>query len=649
MLTRTAGLVVVVLLVATGSARAQSGQELYQQGVAKAQLGDYDDAIKIFDRITREASGNRPLVAKAKLQMVDCWLKQGNAKALDLLNDVYKNYRDMPEVIGEARRLDGRTNRVSRLTDKDVLVVPEFSNTTGDAAFDVALRQALVFQIEQSPFLRIMDGEQMQQALRFLGRPVDTRLTKAVAHDVCVREQEKATLEGSISKVGNTYLVTLEAFNCQYGMTALAREQATAKEKDGVLKAVADAATGMRVKLGESLSSIESVSRTYADGTRVTTSSLEAFREFALGEAEYFKGSELIAVAHYRRATELDPAFAMAFGIAGSLYRNLFQTSEANEFFDRAYALLDHVSSERERLWITRWHYERLGELDKVLKTLELLTRAYPRDAIAHGDLGALYKQNRENEKALLEYQAEIREAPRAWSSYRSLAEFYMTLDRIDDAKDLVDKAISSGMDAPALHKVLLRIATVRNDRAAKEREWAWFAGKPEEFDVLPDQARELFADGQPRKSREVLARARLLTERAGLDGQTYQRLERQIELLQAGTFPLSLGARGNNNNNNVEREQLTLYGNALTLLSERKADEAAAEFQKIQVPLGVPLARLLYVFARVGLARSFAMAGDTARAGKAYEEFFTLWKNAEPDVPLLLDARREYAALHQP
>jgi hypothetical protein len=91
------------------------------------------------------------------------------------------------------------------LTDRDVLVLADFTNTTGDTAFDGALRQALAFDLEQSPFLKIIDDEEVNQTLQLMGRPAGQRITNDIAHEVCVREGQKATMGGSIASLGKTY------------------------------------------------------------------------------------------------------------------------------------------------------------------------------------------------------------------------------------------------------------------------------------------------------------------------------------------------------------------------------------------------------------------------------------------------------------
>jgi eukaryotic-like serine/threonine-protein kinase len=527
------------------------------------------------------------------------------------------------------------------LTDKDVLVLADFTNSTGDPAFDGALRQALTFQLERSPFLRIMDAAQVNQALQLMGRSPGERITNEMAREICFREREKATLGGSIAALGRTYLLALEAMNCQTGQT-LAREQAEAQDKEHVLEALAKAATGMRAKLGESLGSIQGLDRLYAQGLEITTGSLEALQAFSVGNTEFsVKGSSANAIPHIRRATEIDPNFAMAFLVGSIMYGNVGDTAQAREFAEKAYALIDRVRSERERLWILAEHYRRTEQRDKFEETYELITRAYPRDAQAHGNLAIEYARRGESEKALTEYQAAVREAPRVVNLNQNLVGAYLRLERVEDAQAALDAAFERGMDIPVLRLQRLRIAYIEGDQAAAEKQIQWFVGKPEEYMAVMAQAENALVLGQPRKARELLGRTANLHQAKGQSAA----MSAQIGLLSSGGPPPLPPGSTKAPVAGIAESPLFLYANGNTLLAAGKGNEAAAEFQKILDHKAANWS-VLDPLAYLGVARGMGKAGDTARAKKAYQDLFALWKDAEPDLPLLLAARKEYAAL---
>src|SRR6267378_1380709 len=239
------------------------------------------------------------------------------------------------------------------LTEKDTILLTDFVNTTGDSVFDGTLKQALAVQLGQSPFLNIFSEDRMREALKFMGRSPDERVTRDVGREICQRQGLKAMLVGSIASLGSHYVISLEALNAHTG-DAIAREQVEAESKEKVLHALGEAAMKLREKLGESLQSIQKFD---APIEQATTSSLEAFKAFSLGVEQQLKGKFLEAIPFFKRATEIDPNFALAYARMASMYYNSRQFDLAAEASQRAYELRDRVS-ERERLYISAGYYD---------------------------------------------------------------------------------------------------------------------------------------------------------------------------------------------------------------------------------------------------------------------------------------------------
>jgi serine/threonine protein kinase len=149
-----------------------------------------------------------------------------------------------------------RSTRGPHLTERDTILLSDFVNTTGDPVFDEALKPALAVSLQQSPFLSLVSNEQVQETLRYMGRPPNTPLTQDVTREVCQRTQSKAMLMGTISELGSQYVIALEAVNCFTG-ALLVRVGADATAKENVLAALGKAASELRGKLGESLASIQ--------------------------------------------------------------------------------------------------------------------------------------------------------------------------------------------------------------------------------------------------------------------------------------------------------------------------------------------------------------------------------------------------------
>jgi tetratricopeptide (TPR) repeat protein len=132
-----------------------------------------------------------------------------------------------------------------------------------------------------------------------------------------------------------------------------------------------------------------------------------------------------------------------------------------------------------------------------------------------------------------------------------------------------------------------------------------------------------------------LVQRYRLPTTRAAV---TLQRKDpnQAIEQLKA-TSAIELGDQG---------DLLPVYLRGEAYLMLRDGNAAAAEFEKFIDHRGVVVNSPLGALARLGLARAYAVQGDTAKAKTAYQDFLTLWKDADPDIPVLIAAKAEYAKL---
>ena len=88
------------------------------------------------------------------------------------------------------------------------------------------------------------------------------------------------------------------------------------------------------------------------------------------------------------------------------------------------------------------------------------------------------------------------------------------------------------------------------------------------------------------------------------------------------------------------------IYVRGIAYLASRQPAEAAGEFQRIVDHRSIVLVDPMDALARLQLARALALSGDTVKAKSAYNDLLTLWKNADPDIPVLKEARAEFARL---
>ncbi len=371
------------------------------------------------------------------------------------------------------------TNRAQPLTERDTVLLTDFVNTTGEPVFDGTLKQALAVHLGQTPFLNLFPEDRVRETLRFMGRSPEERITRDIGREICERQGIKAMLTGTIASIGSHYSITLEAINPRSG-DPIAREHAEAESKEKVLAALGTAASNLRKKLGESLSSIQKYD---VNIEQATTSSLEALKAFAMGDEERAKGRARESLVFYKRAVELDPNFAMAYARIGVHYFNQEQIETAKQFIQKAYELRDRVS-EREKLYIAEKYYNYVtGERDKAVETLQTWTRLYPDDFVPHNNLSINYKILGRHEDALRESLEAVRLSPNNTSARVNAISSFVSLGRFDEAAQANQDLAKINPDMLTVHATTYFLAFIRDDQAAMDREVEWSRGKPDEAD----------------------------------------------------------------------------------------------------------------------------------------------------------------------
>jgi len=610
-----------------------------------------------------------------------------------------------------------RSRSVQRLTEKDSILLQDFVNTTGDPVFDGTLKQALAVELEQSPYLNIVPDRTIRKALQFMGRSAEERVTGSVAREICERENIKAMLGGSIAALGSQYVIALDAVNCRTG-DSLAREQVTAASKEAVLTAVGKAASSLRGKLGESLASIQKFDTPVTDAT---TSSLEALKAYAAADELRNSGGEAESMPLFQRAVELDPNFAMAYARLAAVYSNLGEEDRSVEVAKKAFDLRERVS-EREGFYIAGHYYSAIGDVEKERETLELAAKAYPNDSTAFGNLAvvadAYYGQF---EKALQMANECKRLEPVAPFGYVHAAVSYMAMNRLEEARSVLQQSVDMKADNYFIHGLMFDAAFLSNDSDGMQRQLKWAEGKSSEHYLLNSAARAAASHGQMKKAGELTQRSSQVSERLGFKG-TNADTQAQWALMQAQVgnasqarelaassaalasarrnlepAALALAMTGDASRAQAIVEDLAQRFPADTLLHhvyipsvraltalERKAPEqaiqelqsttpyelgviqgllpiyirgqaylqakrgadAVAEFQKIVDHRGIDASYPVHSLAKLGLGRAYVLTGDTAKARAAYQDFLGLWKDADPDVPILEQAKAEYEKL---
>jgi serine/threonine protein kinase len=603
---------------------------------------------------------------------------------------------------------------------RDSILLTEFENTTGEAIFDQTLKMALAFSLAQSPFLDIVPDSKVSQTLRLMGRSPNEKVTKELGEEICMRQNLKAFITGSITKFGEIYVLTLEAINARNN-ESLGREFEQVNSREDVLNALTRAAAGLRERLGESLSSIEKFN---VPSESITTSSLEALKIFVLGREQIVNGRQFEAIPFYKKALELDPDFALAYTELAVVYRNTDQWTLAADMTRKAYELREAVS-ESEKLRITYYYHNFVnGELDKAIDTLELWRNTYPNFVVSYVSLSDSMERIGQSEKAVAFAREGIRIDPNYATIYMNLVESLVSLGRNEEAKETCKTAFERKLDGTYFHLFPLIVAFIENDRVAIQTNLRWFAGRDDEHIAFDVQARAAAVKGQWRTAQDFSRRSvdlathtnarevagkyaaeqavRIVfwtsgtglpekndaTLRSVLRAQTNKALSLEkgqivviltalalavagqsdeagqllnellserpkdtlLKHLWAPTIKAALWLQASKVKEAIEELEITerlekagefipQYLRGLANLKLGRNREAAREFDKILNNRGEAPLSSLYPLAHLGKARA-------TRDKAEYEKFLEHWQDADPDMPALVAAKQEFAAL---
>ncbi len=604
-----------------------------------------------------------------------------------------------------------------RFGEKDTVVLAEFTNTTGNPAYDVVLKEALAIQLEQTPFLNVLSSDRVAATAKLMNRSGE-RVTPEIAREVCLRTNSRAMLVGTIAAVGSHYFLGMRAVDCQSGDT-LASAQEEAENSDKILYALQRAGNQLRQNLGESLSSL---SRYNAPLPEATTSSLEALEAYSAARAT----ARPEALAYLQRAVQLDPNFALAWAGLGARYDNFGQHGLAMESYKRAYDLRDRVSV-RERFYIEAHYFQGFGGSEKADQIYTQWIQDYPRDFTPYGNLANNYANMGFYEKAVVLNRQALQLSPDFPTFMGNLEEDYLNLGLLDEARALFQQAISRGADGIVLHAARYGVAFLENDQAAMQQQVTWAMGKPGAEDWLlsaesdtaassgrlaaahdfsqravesarrsgaaetaalweMNEALRLAEFGYPDQARSAVARALGLASESNVKLLAALALARSGDLSHArtladtlnGEFPahtliqsywlptiraavdLELGnpahaIEGLQPSTTYELGSTELfqlgtmypvYIRGLAYLKSGQPQQAAAEFQKIFDHRGVIVNFPLAPLAHLQYARAQLLNHRSGEARKGYQDFLALWKDADPGIPILKQAKAEFARL---
>jgi tetratricopeptide (TPR) repeat protein len=306
-------------------------------------------------------------------------------------------------------------------TRHDWILITDFENQSDDPLFDKSLNTALGLTISQSRYVNIFPRSRMFETLVLMNKKDQTFIDDKTGRDIAIREGINIYIVPSIGKVGNRYMIAAKLIQADED-NILSSEVLYADSRDEILKMLDQLSRKIRRILGESRYNILIQDKPLA---KVTTSSIEALKQFSLGVERHWKSDFSGAKGYYENALAIDTGFTSAKASLGNLLFEKFDAERGRELLKQAIKNVDNLT-DREKYGIRAFYeVEVKNNLTGGIDNTRILIRLYPDDPTYHNNLGYYYQLDKQYEDALTEYKKAVKINPDLVLTYSGILWIY--------------------------------------------------------------------------------------------------------------------------------------------------------------------------------------------------------------------------------
>ena len=256
--------------------------------------------------------------------------------------------------------------------ERDWVVVGDLRNLTGQPVLDESLEQAFRISLEQSRYVNVLSDLKVRDTLALMKRKPDTQLDRTIASEIAIRDGARAVILPTVAEVGGRVRVSAEVID-PHSQTTVYAESADGVGAESTLGSIDEVTGELREKLGEAIAAIE---RDSAPLPKVSTTDLDALKAYALGEKKYAEGDAAGAVAYFRQALSIDPAFALAQAALGRVLIGDGMLADGRKSLERAATMRDNLTP-REAMTVETT-LARFGPVPQLLDRWQRLSEMYP-------------------------------------------------------------------------------------------------------------------------------------------------------------------------------------------------------------------------------------------------------------------------------
>ncbi len=522
-------------------------------------------------------------------------------------------------------------------------------------------------------------------------------------------------MTASIANAGNYYRIALSAMDCHSGKT-LAKVQKQTNDRNQIVKTLGLAGHQLRGDLGEPEDSLRRFNTPLEQETSWSLEALQAHSQAWRLRAE--KG-DTAALPQYKRAVELDPNLANAYLNLAAIYLDSGDNALMTSYGNRAFNLRERLS-QRSRWYTEAVYYTMMGELEKANATYIQWLQTFPADPALHQNFSSCLTILGQHDRAAVEAREAVRLTPKR-ETYNNLLQPLIYMNRLEEAKAVLEEARARGIDHLSLHSARYKVAFLQGDTRGMQEQLSWAMANPETREwalqqqgdtathngrfraalgfyfkthsysptsapFLTGSALRDVETGNPVRAKQTAEKAlaadpasavrrtlALVFARVGAVAQaeklvkTFDQespLDTLVQKYELPTIRAAIELDKDRPARAIEILQSALpydlavfplksfpglyptYLRGLAYLKLGKGREAAGEFQKMVDHPGILQGFITTPLSHLQLGRAQAMMGDKAAARKSYQDFLTLWKDADPDIPIYQQAKAEYAEL---
>ncbi len=331
-------------------------------------------------------------------------------------------------------------------TKRDWILISDFENLTDNPVFDKSLYTAFSLSTGQSRYINVFSKARMIETLARMKIGDQMFVDEKTGREMAMREGIGLYIVPSISEIGNRYAITAKILETRTG-DLLKSEVLYAASEAEILPVIGKLCRKIRKDLGESRYDISLQDKPLG---KVTTSSLEALKQYSLGIESHLSADFKGARNYYENALRIDTGFVAAKASLGNILIQKFNDQGGKKLLSEAIRNADNLT-DREKYGIMAFHAEHV-EKDylKAIENIEVLKRLYPDDPVVHNNLGWYNQQIKRYDIALKEYKEAVRINPDQGLTYSGILWIYGEfLGMIDSALVWGEKMISDNPENP--------------------------------------------------------------------------------------------------------------------------------------------------------------------------------------------------------